>query len=144
MLSDSRFGEYQLGMAVRYSRMVFRDEAAKQEAERAALSTEFGAPSHARTLASTLTSHTTATAASTEQRIAEGMNSAGVSYFGRLVTRGEGSAEGHQWISATRYGSVDDAHRGTAAVKEMLSPELAKWFVSYESIIGTAVRVLEM
>ena len=44
------------------------------------------------------------------------MNSAGVSYFGRLVTRGEGSAEGHQWISATRYGSVDDAHRGTAAV----------------------------
>ena len=34
--------------------------------------------------------------------------------------------------------------RGTAAVKEMLSPELAKWFVSYESIIGTAVRVLEM
>ena len=121
MLSDSRFGEYQLGMAVRYSRMVFRDEAAKQEAERAALSTEFGAPSHARTLASTLTSHTTATAASTEQRIAEGMNSAGVSYFGRLVTRGEGSAEGHQWISATRYGSVEDAHRGTAAVKEMLA-----------------------
>lgn len=144
VLSDSRFGEYQLGMAVRYSRMVFRDEAAKQEAERAALSTEFGAPSHARTLASTLTSHTTATAASTEQRIAEGMNSAGVSYFGRLVTRGEGSAEGHQWISATRYGSVEDAHRGTAAVKEMLAPELAKWFVSYESIIGTAVRVLEM
>ena len=84
------------------------------------------------------------TAASAEQRIAQGMNSAGVSYFGRLVTRGEGSAEGHQWISATRYGSVDDAHRGTAAVKEMLSPELAKWFVSYESIVGTAVRVLEM
>ena len=49
------------------------------------------------------------------------MNSAGVSYFGRLGTRGEGGAEGHQWISATRYGSVDDAHRGTAAVKEMLS-----------------------
>jgi len=120
VLSDSRFGEYQLGMAVRYSRMVFRDEAVKDEATRAALTTEF------------------------EQRIAQGMNSAGVSYFGRLVTRGEGSAEGHQWISATRYGSVDDAHRGTAAVKEMLSPELAKWFVSYESIVGTAVRVLEM
>jgi len=120
VLSDSRFGEYQLGMAVRYSRMVFRDEAVKDEAERAALTTEF------------------------EQRIAKGMNGAGVSYFGRLVMRGEGSAGGHQWISATRYGSVDDAHRGTAAVKEMLSPELAKWFVSYESIVGTAVRVLEM
>ena len=46
MLSDSRFGEYQLGMAVRYSRMVFRDEAAKQEAERTALTTEFGEPMH--------------------------------------------------------------------------------------------------
>ena len=44
VLSDSRFGEYQLGMAVRYSRMVFRDEGAKQEAEQAALTTEFGAP----------------------------------------------------------------------------------------------------
>ena len=44
VLSDSRFGEYQLGMAVRYSRMVFRDEAVKDEAERAALTTEFGAP----------------------------------------------------------------------------------------------------
>lgn len=69
------------------------------------------------------------------------MNSAGVSYFGRLVMKGE---NGRQWISATRYGSVEDAHRGTAAVKEMLSPELAKWFVSYQSIVGTAVRVLEM
>ena len=46
VLSDSRFGEYQLGMAVRYSRMVFRDEAAKQEAERTALTTEFGEPMH--------------------------------------------------------------------------------------------------
>ena len=46
VLSDSRFGEYQLGMAVRYSRMVFRDEAVKDEAERAALTTEFGAPMH--------------------------------------------------------------------------------------------------
>ena len=46
VLSDSRFGEYQLGMAVRYSRMVFRDDAAKQEAERTALTTEFGEPMH--------------------------------------------------------------------------------------------------
>ena len=141
VLSDSRFGEYQLGMAVRYSRMVFRDEDAKEEAEQTALTTEFGAhafrsaqPRHS-SIASQLT------VAPAEQRIAKGMNRAGVSYFGRLVMKGE---DGHQWISATRYGSIEDAHRGTAEVREMFAPVLSKWFVSYESIIGTAVRVLEM
>ena len=48
------------------------------------------------------------------------MNEAGVSYFGRLVMAGEGSNE---WISATRFGSIDDAHRGTAAVQEVLKLE---------------------
>lgn len=117
VLSDTRFGEYHLGMAVRYSRMVFRDAEAKREAEQAALTREF------------------------EQRIAKRMHDGGVSYFGRLVMSGEDSSE---WISATRYGSIDDAHRGTAAVQDAFGPELGAWFSSYEYIIGRAVRVLEM
>ena len=43
VLSDTRFGEYQLGMAVRYSRMVFRDDMMLKEAQREALTAEFGA-----------------------------------------------------------------------------------------------------
>jgi len=117
VLSDTRFGEYQLGMAVRYSRMVFRDDALLKEAQREALTAEF------------------------EQRIAKGMHDADISYFGRLVMSGDGHNE---WISASRYGSVDDAHRGTAAVKTLMAPELDKWFSSYDSVIGRAVRVLEI
>jgi len=76
-----------------------------------------------------------------EQRIAKGMHDADVSYFGRLVMSGDGRNE---WISASRYGSIDDAHRGTAAVKTLMAPELDKWFSSYDSVIGRAVRVLEI
>lgn len=76
-----------------------------------------------------------------EQRIAKGMNDVDVSYFGRLVMSGEGPNE---WISASRYGSVDDAHRGTAAVKKLMASELDKWFSSYDSVVGRAVRVLEI
>jgi len=117
VLSDTRFGEYQLGMAVRYSRMTFRDAAAKEQAQKVALTAAF------------------------EQRIAKGMHDAGVSYFGRLVMSGD---DGNEWISASRYGSIDDAHRGTAAVQQVLAAELAEWFVCYESLVGRAVRVLEM
>ena len=80
-------------------------------------------------------------ACTAEQRIATGMHDAGVSYFGRLVMR---CATGNEWISATRYGSIEDAHRGTRAVKQLLRPELDKWFHSYESIVGRAVVVLEL
>ena len=142
VLSDTRFGEYQLGMAVRYSRMVFRDGGAKQEAEQTALTTAFGerrAPPRAAPPAAPSPQPEPRRPA--EQRIAKSMNDAGVSYFGRLVMSSEG---GDGWLSATRYGSVDDAHRGTAAVKEMFAPELSKWFSSYDSIVGRAVRVLEM
>ena len=45
------------------------------------------------------------------------MNDVDVGYFGRLVMSGEGP----EWISASRYGSVDDAHRGTAAVKKLMA-----------------------
>ena len=76
-----------------------------------------------------------------EQRIAQGMHDADVSYFGRLVMSGDGNNE---WVSASRYGSIDDAHRGTAAVKTLMAGELDTWFSSYDSVIGRAVRVLEI
>ena len=41
VLSDSRIGEYQLGDGHRYSRMLFRDAAARNDAEQAAVDPQF-------------------------------------------------------------------------------------------------------
>ncbi len=127
VLTDSRFGEYQLGMAVRYSRYSLRSGDAAVEAESNACEPAF------------------------EQRIARAMLDAGVTYFGRLVMRApsakpaSGASNGAgEWVSASRYGSIDDARRGTAVVKAMFAPEIGRWFSATESIIGTASRVLEL
>jgi len=116
LLADTRFGEYQLGMAVRYSRGTFRSAEIAAAAMEEATRPEF------------------------EERIAAHMQYHGVSYFGRLVMlEPDGS-----WLSVSRYGSVDDADRGTAAVQQLMSTEVNKWFSSYESIYGTATRVMEL
>jgi len=129
VLGDTRFGEYQLGMAVRYSRQVLRSAEMRDEAAKIASSVEF------------------------EQRIADCMSERGISYFGRLImscdtTRecgGETSkTSSGSFLTAVRYGSLEDAQRGSAASRELLAEEIDRWFVSHTSVIGTASRVLEL
>lgn len=117
VLADTRFGEYQLGMAVRYSRQVLHSEAMEAEARVGAATAEF------------------------EERIAARMQEAGVAYFGRLIMQAPGSGE---FITAVRYGSLEDARKGTQAVEALMAPELERWFSSRTSLIGTATRVLEL
>ena len=117
ILSDTRFGEYQLGMAVRYSQATFIDAAAAEDAGQRALDPAF------------------------ERKIARGMQDAGVAYFGRIVMQEEASG---RWITASRYGSLEDAQRGTAAVKRIAADDISRWFSTYEYIIGTARRILEL
>lgn len=122
-LADTRFGEFQLGMTARYSRYVLRDAEMRAEAAAEAASAEY------------------------EQRIADCMQAHGVSYFGRLVMEAPAAeAEGGDGVFLTmaRFGSLDDAERGVAAVREMLAPEMARWFRQEETIMGTASRVLEL
>ena len=117
VLADTRFGEYQLGMAVRYSRWALQGTAE----ERAQWLDEVSAPD-------------------IEHRIASCMQEHDVSYFGRLVM-----ADGHgNVLTAVRYGSLDDAARGTTASRELLKHEVATWFSSGETIMGSAQRVLEV
>jgi hypothetical protein len=117
VLADTRFGEYQLGMAVRYSRWVLQGT----PEERAQWIDEVSAPE-------------------IEQRIASCMQEHEVSYFGRLVMAdGRGTV-----LTAVRYGSLDDCRRGTAASRELLQAEVDKWFSSGETIMGSAQRVLEV
>lgn len=120
VLADTRFGEYQLGMAVRYSHGVLRDEAAREAATTEGVSGEF------------------------EQRIAECMQAEGVQYFGRLVMNGDVAGGAGSLLTASRYGSLDDARRGTEAVNALCGQEISEWFSARESIIGTASRVLEL
>jgi len=124
VLADTRFGEYQLGMAVRYSRYELLSAAARAEAAEEAASAEF------------------------EGRIAACMHEHGVSYFGRLVmSAGEADGPG-SFLTVSRYGSLADAERGSAAVRALLAPEMEHWFVEPtrpgSHIIGTASRVLEL
>ena len=117
MLYDTRFGEYQLGMAVRYSVGKFLDQEASEEVRRVA-----GQPSF-------------------ERRIAEAMLAGKVSYFGRIVME---TPSRDAWITASRYGTLEDASRGTKIVQDLLASELKRWFKSYESIIGVASRLLDL
>ena len=111
VLSDTRVGEYQLGHGHRYSRMMFRDAAAKADAEAAAVDPQF------------------------EARISDIMEQEGVVYYGRLVMSAQ---EGHGgWFTKSRYGSLLDAERGTWLIKELLfKQEMARWFSSYETVTG--------
>ena len=116
--------QYQLGMAVRYSRQVLRSAVMREEASVEAATADF------------------------EERIASLMQAYGVSYFGRLIMAeqpsGAGGEDGGTFLTAVRYGSLEDARRGSAAVRELMAPELDRWFSSHTSIIGTASRVLEL
>jgi len=120
VLADTRFGEYQLGMVVRFNRQVLRDQAMHAEASVAA-STDFF-----------------------EERIAARLQDEGIAYFGRLVMEQESEDGRHEFLTAARFGSEDDAHRGTAILREMLSSEIERWFSSSHTLIGTATRVLEL
>ena len=122
VLADTRFGEYQLGMAARYSKYTLRAAAMAPEVAEEVASAEF------------------------EQRIADCMQAHGVDYFGRLVMDADdgGAAGGGTIISATRYGSLDDAERGTRAVREMLQRDMERWFVDSATVMGTASRILEL
>ena len=60
-----------------------------------------------------------------------------------LTTIGAGSPG--TILSAVRYGSLEDARKGTAASRAMLATEVARWFEpNAPTIIGTAQRVLEV
>ena len=121
VLDDTRFGEYQLGMSVRYSVATFRSAAMEEEARAVGTSAAF------------------------ERRIAEAMTGSGISYFGRLVMKAAPAEPGGppRWITASRYGSLQEATAGTALVRRLCEDEMARWFTSYDTIIGTASRVLD-
>ena len=119
-LADTRFGEYQLGMAVRYSHYQLRDQEMLEETRREAAKPEF------------------------EERIAACMQDHAVSYFGRLIMEQPLPDGGAEILTAARYGSIDDARRGSALSRELLGPEMRRWFASHSDLLGTATRVLEL
>ena len=48
-------------------------------------------------------------------------------------------------LTALRYGSLDDARRGTAVVRELMGPELRRWFNNeHATLLGTTTQVLEL
>ena len=51
------------------------------------------------------------------------MEAAGISYHGRLVMSDE---SGDGWFTQSRYGSLEDAHRGTALVRMLLHAEMER------------------
>ena len=107
VLTDTRFGEYQAGMAINFSRQVPLDAAQHAEMCDVFSSTEF------------------------EQRIALCMQEHHVSYFGRLAmledaTAADAAGTPPALITALRYGSMDDAKRGTAVVRELMRPEVRR------------------
>lgn len=124
VLADTRFGEYQLGMAVRYTAWELRSQETREEACVEAASAEF------------------------EERIASCMQANGVAYFGRLLMMDGPVVDGHPGVmlSAVRYGSVADAHKGSQLSRELVATELDQWFAPdrAKTIIGTAQRVLEV
>ena len=124
LLTDTRFGEYQVGMSINFSRQLPLSSEAHAEMCEVAASSEF------------------------EERIARCMQENDVAYFGRLAML-EGSqpsaASPPALVTALRYGTMDDARRGTALVRELMSPELTSWFGNqYTSLLGTTTKVLEL
>jgi hypothetical protein len=122
MLADTRFGEYQVGMATNFSRQVPLGEEEHADMSEVAASKEF------------------------ETRIASCMEENGVAYFGRLAML-EHSDDGKPsaLVTALRYGSMEDAKHGTKVVRELMSPELDRWFGNqHESQMGINTQVLEL
>ena len=139
LISDTRQEHYQLGMGSRYSRMIFRDEAAKIEASWALLGPEFGVLLKRRPFCPYTRPLTFCRRfGCAEKRLAQGMADAGVEYHGRLVMMDE-SGEG--WLTSSRFGSMQDAIKGTAAVKDLLSPEIERYFSRYETVAGSISSV---
>ena len=110
VLSDTRVGEAQIGHGHRFSRMLFRDAAARADAMQAALDPQF------------------------EANIAREMADASVAYYGRLVMTAPGANGG--WFTKSRYGSLLDAQRGTWLIGEIFQEEMGRWFSSYETVTG--------
>ena len=82
-----------------------------------------------------------------EARLAKCMSERGVAYFGRLVMTDvpEGSGEVGTILTAVRFGSLDDARRGSALSRELFHSDLSRWFrPAPPTVIGTALRVLEV
>lgn len=126
VLTDTRFGEYQAGMAINFSRQVPLDASQHSDMCDVFASAEF------------------------EQRVAICMQENNVSYFGRLaMLEDAASADANgtppALITALRYGSMDDAKRGTAVVRELMKPELTQWFGNEkQTLLGTTTQVLEL
>ena len=126
VLTDTRFGEYQVGMSISFSRQVPLGSDEYAEMCEVAASREF------------------------ELRIARCMEERNVDYFGRLAMLEDPRAAAERGsppalITALRYGSIDDARRGTAVVRERMGVELGRWFGGgHTSLLGTATQVLEL
>ena len=48
---------------------------------------------------------------------------------------------GEGWLTSSRFGSMQDAIKGTAAVKDLLSPEIERYFSRYETVAGSISSV---
>jgi len=125
VFKDTRFGEYQVGMAINFSRQVPVSDAAHADMCDVMASADF------------------------EQRIARCMQEHNVAYFGRLAMFEDADADSGgappALLTALRYGSIDDAKRGTAVVRELARPELSRWFNNeVTSLLGTTTQVLEL
>ena len=126
VLTDTRFGEYQIGMAINFSRQVPVSSDMSDDMREEAASVEF------------------------EQRVAQCMQENNVAYFGRLAMLEDANTAAAKGsppalITALRYGSIDDAKRGTAVVRELMQPELQRWFGNeVSSLLGTTTQVLEL
>lgn len=125
-IADTRFGEYMVGMAACYTRQV--PVCAERHAE---MIEEAAAPEF-------------------EQRIARCMQEEGIAYFGRLAMVEDSDVTGHgssppALLTILRYGSPEDARRGTAAVRELMHEELTRWFGNqHASMIGTITQCMEL
>ena len=137
LLADTRFGEYQVGMSIVFTRQIPKDAEQHKSVSEVASSEEF------------------------EHRIARCMEENNVAYFGRLAMMEDvvstpdvdaavasyGGEDPPQpaLITALRYGSIEDAHRGTEAVRALMLPELTEWFDNeHKSLMGTTTKVLEL
>lgn len=94
--------------------MIFRDEKAREDAEQAAVDPQF------------------------EARISHEMAQEGIDYHGRLVLGVSARRKTGGWFTKSRYGTLQDAQKGTWLIKEFLFPEeMKRWFSSYETITGS-------
>ena len=122
VLTDTRFGEYQPGMAVYFSQQESLSQEAHEEMCDVAASSEF------------------------EEQVARCMLENNVAYFGRLAMLGQSASTSRPTlVTALRYGSIEDAEKGTAAVRELMKPQLSRWFGNeHTSLLGVTTKVMEL